>query len=69
MNTKYIIIVMGEPYSIFSEIIGKYFQKKKKLKKYVIIIGNKNLLLKQLKKFKYNFSIYILKFTKKKKIM
>ena len=29
MNTKYIIIVMGEPYSIFSEIIGKYFQKKK----------------------------------------
>ena len=33
MNTKYIIIVMGEPYSIFSEIIGKYFYKKKKFKK------------------------------------
>ena len=35
--------------------------KKKKLKKYVKIIENKNLLLKQLKKFKYNFPIYDIK--------
>ena len=33
MNIKYILIVLGEPYSTFSEIIGKYFKKKKILKK------------------------------------
>ena len=33
MNIKYIIIVMGEPYSTFSEIIGKYFKKNKKSRK------------------------------------
>ena len=33
MNINYIIIVLGEPYSTFSEIIGKYFKKNKKLKK------------------------------------
>ena len=25
MNIEYIIIVLGEPYSTFSEILGKYF--------------------------------------------
>ena len=55
MNIKYIIIVMGEPYSTFSEIIGKYFKKNKKFKKKIIIIGNKFLLEKQLKKL--NFKI------------
>ena len=33
MNIKYILIVLGEPYSTFSEIIGKYFIKEKHLKK------------------------------------
>ena len=33
MNIKNILIVLGEPYSTFSEIIGKYFVKKKILKK------------------------------------
>ena len=33
MNIKFIIIVLGEPYSIFSEVIGKYFRKKKYPKK------------------------------------
>ena len=33
MNIKFIIIVLGEPYSIFSEILGKYFSKNKKFKK------------------------------------
>ena len=55
MNIKYIIIVMGEPYSTFSEIIGKYFKKNKKFKKKIIIIGNKFLLEKQLRKL--NFKI------------
>ena len=51
MNIKYIIIVLGEPYSVFSEIIGKYF-KKKNIKKKIILIGNIKLLKKQLKKLK-----------------
>ena len=54
MNIKYILIVLGEPYSTFSEIIGKYFKKKKNLKKN-ILIGNINLLKKQLKKLNYKF--------------
>ncbi len=33
MNIKNILIVLGEPYSTFSEIIGKFFVKKKILKK------------------------------------
>ena len=57
MNTDYILIVLGEPYSVFSEIIGKYFRNKKKFKKKIIIIGNQNLLTKQLKKLNCNFPI------------
>ena len=33
MNIKYVIIVLGEPFSIFSELIGKYFKKRKIKKK------------------------------------
>ena len=57
MSTKYILIVHGEPFSIFSEVLGKYFIKKRKFKKKIIIIGNKQLLKKQLKKLKYNFPL------------
>ncbi len=57
MNTKYILIVLGEPNSTFSEIIGKYFKKVKKFKKKIIIIGNKNLLIRQLNLLKLRFSI------------
>ena len=53
MNTKYILIGLGEPYSTFSEIIGKYFAKKRIIKKKIILIGNKNLLLGQLSKLNY----------------
>ena len=28
MKNKVILIVMGEPYSTFSEIVGKFFSKK-----------------------------------------
>ena len=57
MNIKYIIIVLGEPYSTFSEIIGKYFKKVKKFKKKIIIIGNKSLLIKQLQKLNLSTSL------------
>ena len=43
MNINYIIIVLGEPYSTFSEILAKYFTKNKKQKK-IILIGNLKLL-------------------------
>ena len=57
MNIKFIIIVLGEPYSIFSEILGKYFSKNKKFKKKIIIIGSKKLFKDQLKKLNYIFPI------------
>ena len=57
MKIKFIIIILGEPNSIFSEIIGKYFTKVKKLDKKVILIGNINLLKKQLLKLNYNLNL------------
>ena len=57
MNIKYILIVLGEPYSTFSEIIGKYFSKIRKFNKKIIIIGNKNLLEKQLKYLNYKLKL------------
>ena len=61
MNIKYIIIVLAEPYSIFSEIIGKYFSRVKKFNKKIIIIGNYELLNKQLKKLKFKVEIVQIK--------
>ena len=56
MNIKKILIVLGEPFSTFSEILGKYF-KKNKIKKKIILIGNKNLFEKQLKQLNYSFPL------------
>ncbi len=57
MNIEYIVIILGEPYGTFSEIIAKYFKYKKKLNKKIIIIGNKNLFSKQLNLLNYYLSI------------
>ena len=57
MNIKYILIILGEPYSTFSEILGKYFIKKKNLEKKIILIGNKEILTKQLKKLNYSLNL------------
>ena len=57
MNIKYILIVMGEPYSTFSEILGKYFYNFKNNKKKLILIGNVNLVKKQLSKLGYNIKL------------
>ena len=57
MNIKYILIVMGEPYSTFSEILGKYFYNFKNNKKKLILIGNVNLIKKQLLKLGYNIKL------------
>ena len=71
MNIEFILIVLGEPNSVFSEIIGKYFKKNKYGNKKIVIIGNKNLLINQLKTLKYSIlvnQIDDLKYAKKKKI-
>ena len=60
MNSKVILIVLGEPYSIFSEILGKSLFEKKKFKNKIILIGNFKLLKKQLKKLKYQLNINLI---------
>ena len=57
MNTKYIVIVLAEPYSVFSEILGKYFSKKIRSKKKIIIIGNIKLFEDQLKVLRYKINL------------
>ena len=55
MNSNIILIVLGEPNSIFSEILFKYFKSKKfKMNNNrVILIGSKELIEKQMKQLKY----------------
>jgi len=59
MKFNKILIVLGEPNSIFSEVLFKYFSLKnlKKNKNIIILVGNKKLIFKQMKKLKYNFNI------------
>ena len=70
---KPIIIVSGEPNSIFLEILFKFFKSKKfnYFKKTIILIGSYDLSLIQMKKLKYNFNFNVIKNineSKKKKI-
>ena len=65
MNYKPIIIVAGEPNSIFFEIFLKTINKKK-FKSPIIIIASKNLLQKQIKFFKSKIKIHDLDYSKKK---
>ena len=60
MSIKHIIIVLGEPYSTFSEILGKYFSKKKKINKKIILIGNIKLFCNQLSKLNYKINLNII---------
>ena len=55
INNKPILIIAGEPYSIFTEIFFKSL-KKIKIKKAIILIGSKELFEKQMKKMGYNFN-------------
>ena len=60
MKFKTLLIVLGEPYSIFSEILFKSFKHNsiKKIKKKIILVGSKELLEKQMIKlgFKFKFN-------------
>ena len=59
MNNSPIIIVGGEPNSIFLEIFFKSI-KSKKYKNPLIIIVSKNLLIKQMKKLGFDYDINLL---------
>ena len=61
MNKKPILIICGEPNSIFSEIIIKSF-KKFKSKKPILLIGSYNLMLSQLKKMKIKTKLNLVKY-------
>ncbi len=53
---KNIIIIAGEPYSVFLELLFKLI-KLKKIKKSFILICSKKLLISQMKSLNYNFKI------------
>ena len=63
MNCKPIIVVAGEPYSIFLEI---FFKTKKKctFKKPIILIASKKLVYLQMKKLGFNFDLNLINFDK-----
>ncbi len=59
MKNKPLLIVLGEPNSIFSEILFKIY-KKKVIQKYnrpVVVVGSENLLRSQMKSLKYSIKI------------
>ena len=60
MNKKPILIICGEPNSVFSEILIKSL-KKFKSKKPIILIGSHNLMLSQLKKMKIKTKFNLVK--------
>ena len=72
MKNKPIIIVSGEPYSVFLEIFFKIFKSKffSKYKRPIIIIACKEILEMQMNAMDFSFKINLLKFSqiKKKKI-
>ena len=57
MSFNPIIIVGGEPQSIFIEIFIKAIQKLKKNKKPIILISSKEILKKNMRKFKKNLKL------------
>jgi len=63
VNNKPIIVVAGEPYSIFLEI---FFKTKKKctFKKPIILIASKKLVYLQMKKLGFNFDLNLINLDK-----
>ena len=55
-NSKPIVIVAGDPKSIFLEIFFKSL-KRKKFRNPIILIVNKKLLFQQMKDLSYNFQV------------
>tara|TARA_B110000438_G_scaffold214990_1_gene207286 strand:- start:236 stop:1198 length:963 start_codon:yes stop_codon:yes gene_type:complete len=63
MNFKPIIVVAGEPYSIFLEIFFKSFRVEK-IEKPIILIVSKSLFLMQMKKLGFNIKINLININK-----
>tara|TARA_B100001250_G_scaffold184511_1_gene158709 strand:+ start:50 stop:1027 length:978 start_codon:yes stop_codon:yes gene_type:complete len=57
---KPLLIVLGEPYSTFSEIIFKFFRSNKKSKNPILFIGSSKLLEKQMLKLNYDIEIKVI---------
>ena len=70
MNNKPILIVLGEPNSIFSELLFKVFKSKssQKVNRPLVIIGSEKLLKAQMKALKYFINIKKIKFSKNTKL-
>ena len=62
MKYKPIIIIHGEPKSIFLEIFFKTYKEKNKSP--IILVSSLNLLKKSMKKFKFNKKIKIIDYKK-----
>ena len=60
MNYKPIIIICGEPNSVFTELFAKSLDKYKN-KKPIILIGSINLIKSQFKKLGFNLTLNLLK--------
>ena len=58
-NYNPIIVVAGEPYSVFLEILFKSL-KNNKFKKPIILIVSSNLFIKQMKKLNYKFKVNLI---------
>ena len=63
MKNKPIIIVSGEPYSVFLEIFFKVFKTNlyKKHTHPIVFIGSKKIVEMQMKKFNFSFEINLIK--------
>ena len=70
MNNKPLLVVMGEPQSIFPEIYFKTYKKiiKNKMNFPILLIGSFKLLNSQMKFFKYKFKIKKIEITNLNKI-
>ena len=62
MKNKPIIIVSGEPYSVFFEIFFKIFKSNfyKKYKNPIILIGSKKIIQMQMKKLNFSYKINLI---------
>ena len=63
MNSKYILIINGEPNSIFLEIFFKAL-KKKKFKNPIILISSKKIIELQMRYLNFKKKIRVLDFRK-----
>ena len=70
MKNKPILIVLGEPNSVFSELLFKVFKNKinKKINRPLLIIGSEKLLKAQMKALKYFLNIRKIKFSDNAKL-